>query len=108
MASASGSTDPRIAVPSQSVIDRFAASTTAGGTAASSRPSTKSTSASITGVLLVVIVISSFHGTRPQREASRKGSMSAMGTLDTLRYTKLPLTAGSGAVPALGFGTLIP
>src|SRR6185436_2856430 len=74
MALASGSTDPRIAVPSQSVIDRFAASTTAGGTAASSRPSTKSTSASITGVLLVAIVISSFHGTRPQREASRKGS----------------------------------
>ena len=31
-----------------------------------------------------------------------------MGTLDTLRYTKLPLTNGSGAMPALGFGTLIP
>ena len=31
-----------------------------------------------------------------------------MGTLDTLRYTKLPLTDGSGAMPALGFGTLIP
>src|SRR5205809_7869093 len=31
-----------------------------------------------------------------------------MGTLDTLRYTKLPLTDGSGAVPDLGFGTLIP
>ena len=30
-----------------------------------------------------------------------------MGT-DTLRYTKLPLTNGSGAMPALGFGTLIP
>ena len=30
-----------------------------------------------------------------------------MGT-DTLRYTKLPLTDGSGAMPALGFGTLIP
>ena len=58
IASASGSIDPRMAVPSQSVIDRFAASTTAGGTAASSRPSTKSTSASITGVLLVVIATS--------------------------------------------------
>jgi diketogulonate reductase-like aldo/keto reductase len=31
-----------------------------------------------------------------------------MGTLDALRYTKLPLTDGSGAMPALGFGTLIP
>ena len=31
-----------------------------------------------------------------------------MGILDTLRYTKLPLTDGSGAMPALGFGTLIP
>jgi diketogulonate reductase-like aldo/keto reductase len=31
-----------------------------------------------------------------------------MGTLDTLRYTTLPLTDGSGAMPALGFGTLIP
>jgi diketogulonate reductase-like aldo/keto reductase len=31
-----------------------------------------------------------------------------MGTLDTLRYTKLPLTDGPGAMPALGFGTLIP
>jgi diketogulonate reductase-like aldo/keto reductase len=31
-----------------------------------------------------------------------------MGTLDTLRYTKLPLPDGSGAMPALGFGTLIP
>jgi diketogulonate reductase-like aldo/keto reductase len=31
-----------------------------------------------------------------------------MGTLETLRYTKLPLTGGSGAMPALGFGTLIP
>jgi len=31
-----------------------------------------------------------------------------MGTPDTLRYTKLPLTDGSGAMPALGFGTLIP
>ena len=31
-----------------------------------------------------------------------------MGILDTLRYTKLPLTDGSGGMPALGFGTLIP
>jgi diketogulonate reductase-like aldo/keto reductase len=31
-----------------------------------------------------------------------------MATLDTLRYTKIPLTHGSGAMPALGFGTLIP
>src|SRR5579863_6475809 len=27
---------------------------------------------------------------------------------DNLRYTKLPLNIGSGAIPALGFGTLIP
>src|ERR1700760_4921279 len=27
---------------------------------------------------------------------------------DSLRYTKIPLSDGSGAIPALGFGTLIP
>src|ERR1043166_5412940 len=27
---------------------------------------------------------------------------------DSLRYTKMPLNHGSGAIPALGFGTLIP
>jgi hypothetical protein len=27
---------------------------------------------------------------------------------DTLRYTKIPLTHGLGAMPAVGFGTLIP
>jgi diketogulonate reductase-like aldo/keto reductase len=27
---------------------------------------------------------------------------------DNLRYTKLTLSRGSGAIPALGFGTLIP
>ena len=27
---------------------------------------------------------------------------------DNLRFTKLPLNTGSGAIPALGFGTLIP
>jgi diketogulonate reductase-like aldo/keto reductase len=27
---------------------------------------------------------------------------------DSLRYTKIPLTHGSGAIPAVGFGTLIP
>jgi diketogulonate reductase-like aldo/keto reductase len=27
---------------------------------------------------------------------------------DTLRYAKIPLTHGSGTIPALGFGTLIP
>jgi diketogulonate reductase-like aldo/keto reductase len=31
-----------------------------------------------------------------------------MATHDALRYTKIPLTHGSGAIPALGFGTLIP
>jgi hypothetical protein len=31
-----------------------------------------------------------------------------MTTPDTLRYTQIPLTHGSGAIPAVGFGTLIP
>ena len=31
-----------------------------------------------------------------------------MLTTDSLRDTKLPLSGGSGAIPALGFGTLIP
>src|SRR5271163_4261353 len=36
-----------------------------------------------------------------------QGSMS-MAAPDTLRHTKIPLTHGSGAIPAVGFGTLIP
>jgi hypothetical protein len=31
-----------------------------------------------------------------------------METPDTLRYTKIPLNNGSGAMPAVGFGALIP
>ena len=31
-----------------------------------------------------------------------------MAAPDTLRYAKIPLTNGSGAIPALGFGMLIP
>ncbi len=31
-----------------------------------------------------------------------------MATPDALRYTRIPLTNGSGAMPAVGFGTLIP
>src|SRR5215472_13192512 len=31
-----------------------------------------------------------------------------MAELDSLRYTKMALNSGSGAIPALGFGTLIP
>ena len=31
-----------------------------------------------------------------------------MTTPDTLRHTKIPLNNGSGAIPAVGFGTLIP
>jgi diketogulonate reductase-like aldo/keto reductase len=31
-----------------------------------------------------------------------------MPTPDTLRYNRIPLADGSGAIPALGFGTLIP
>jgi diketogulonate reductase-like aldo/keto reductase len=32
----------------------------------------------------------------------------SMATQDALRYTRIPLTHGSGAIPAVGFGTLIP
>jgi diketogulonate reductase-like aldo/keto reductase len=32
----------------------------------------------------------------------------AMATPDELRHTKIPLAHGSGAIPAVGFGTLIP
>jgi diketogulonate reductase-like aldo/keto reductase len=32
----------------------------------------------------------------------------SMATQDTLRYTRIPLNHGSGAIPAVGFGTLIP
>jgi diketogulonate reductase-like aldo/keto reductase len=31
-----------------------------------------------------------------------------MGEPDNLRHTKIALNNGSGAIPALGFGTLIP
>jgi diketogulonate reductase-like aldo/keto reductase len=31
-----------------------------------------------------------------------------MANQDTLRYTRIPLNNGSGAIPAVGFGTLIP
>jgi diketogulonate reductase-like aldo/keto reductase len=31
-----------------------------------------------------------------------------MATPDTLRYTRIPLADESDAIPALGFGTLIP
>src|ERR1700734_2620788 len=31
-----------------------------------------------------------------------------MITDDAIRYTRIPLTHGSGALPAVGFGTLIP
>ena len=31
-----------------------------------------------------------------------------MATSDTLRYTRIPLIHGSGSIPAVGFGTLIP
>src|ERR1700751_1115112 len=34
--------------------------------------------------------------------------METIAERDSLRYTKIPLTNGSGMIPALGFGTLIP
>jgi hypothetical protein len=41
------------------------------------------------------------------RSVNRMKSKS-MAIADTLRYTRIPLTHGSGAIPAVGFGTLIP
>src|SRR5271163_4565727 len=42
-----------------------------------------------------------------RRSVDRTRSIS-MASPDTLRYTRIPLTHGSGAIPAVGFGTLIP
>jgi hypothetical protein len=39
---------------------------------------------------------------------SRLADMETTAERDNLRYTKIPLTNGSGVIPALGFGTLIP
>jgi len=39
---------------------------------------------------------------------SRLAHMETTAERDNLRYTKIPLTNGSGEIPALGFGTLIP
>ena len=39
---------------------------------------------------------------------SRLAHMETTAERDSLRYTKIPLTNGSGVIPALGFGTLIP
>src|SRR5271169_965713 len=39
---------------------------------------------------------------------SRLAHMETTEERDNLRYTKIPLTNGSGVIPALGFGTLIP
>jgi len=46
------------------------------------------------------------HG-RIGRPRHKPGSM-VMTTPDTLRTTRIPLAHGSGAIPAVGFGTLIP
>jgi len=40
--------------------------------------------------------------------ADRKKGSIGMNTSDALRYTRIPLVHGSGAIPAVGFGTLIP
>src|SRR6516225_10143292 len=39
---------------------------------------------------------------------SRLAHMETTAERDNLRYTKIPLTNGTGVIPALGFGTLIP
>src|SRR5580700_7092448 len=45
--------------------------------------------------------------TRPYAHNPERRNTS-MATPDTLRYTRIPLADGSGAIPAVGFGTLIP
>src|SRR6202047_4658188 len=45
--------------------------------------------------------------TRPYAHNPERRNTSK-ATPDTLRYTRIPLADGSGAIPALGFGTLIP
>src|SRR5271167_4428975 len=40
--------------------------------------------------------------------ASLRQRSANMVTPDALRYTRIPLAHGSGAIPAVGFGTLIP
>src|SRR4029077_2260294 len=42
-----------------------------------------------------------------QRQGPERRKKS-MATPDSLRYTRIPLADGSGAIPALGFGTLMP
>ena len=44
----------------------------------------------------------------PASGLTQKQSASDSAEPDNLRYTKIPLNNGSGAIPALGFGTLIP
>ena len=47
---------------------------------------------------------------RQRPDTARLGSRrdGTMVESDDLRYTKIALNNGSGAIPALGFGTLIP
>jgi len=40
--------------------------------------------------------------------SGRRGCVAVMTETDNLRYTRLALSSGPGAIPALGFGTLIP
>ena len=44
----------------------------------------------------------------PASGMTQEQSASDSAEPDNLRYTKIPLNNGSGAIPALGFGTLIP
>ena len=43
----------------------------------------------------------------PGSRSTERGS-TGMTTSDALRYLRIPLSHGSGAMPAVGFGTLIP
>ena len=61
--------------------------------------------------ILMRVVLMAERRFRPWRRVSKertKGAGSPMVNPDDLRYTKIALNNGSGAIPALGFGTLIP
>src|SRR5271154_6607597 len=45
---------------------------------------------------------------RIESECDLHGGNGFMSAADSLRYTTIPLNNGSGEIPALGFGTLIP
>src|SRR5580658_9813525 len=57
--------------------------------------------------MLGALIISDSGPLLRRQFAANQGVMS-MANPDMLRYTKIPLRHGSGSIPAVGFGTLIP